>query len=102
MRTVSFDRMVESGACDKSVARFKRLFGEEIEITPNLMRRIGTFFDWDCAATKLLSEEQQIVYEKLVTPIAAKYDRDGNFRDYLRRAAMAWAAAYNAGGDHGK
>lgn len=96
MNTVTFEQMVEAGACDKSISRFKRLFGDEIEITPEVLRKVGPFFEWDCAATKLLSERQQEVYERLVEPAWMRYERDGNYRGYLRRAAMAWGAAYTS------
>ena len=91
---VTLEAMKQSAACEKSLRRFQRIFGEEQDPTIEVLDRVATFFDWDCAATKLLTKSQQERYERLVRPAHQKYRTDNNFRDYLRSAAQAWGIAY--------
>lgn len=93
---LTLEDMVKSGACEKSIKRFRRIFGESIEVNEDNVARVAPFFDWDCAATKLLTEDQAETYERMVLPAYMKYQRDKNFKNYLIAASRAWLAARRA------
>jgi len=93
---LTLDELKESGACEKSVKRFRRIFGESVEVNDDTVGRVAPFFEWDCAATKLLNEDQEEVYERLVEPAFIVYERDGNYKNYLIAASKAWLAARRA------
>lgn len=93
---ITLKEMQDSGACEKSVKRFRRIFGESLELTDESIAKVAPFFDWDCAATKLLSEEQAETYERLVAPASIAFDHDDNFKKYLIAASKAWLAARRA------
>lgn len=90
---LTLEDLQKSGACEKSVKRFRRIFGESVDLNEDTIGSVAPFFDWDCAAKKLLTEEQDEAYEKLVLPAFIRYDRDGNFKNYLIAASRAWLAA---------
>lgn len=93
---ITLEEVMDSGACEKSVKRFRRTFGEAVEVNEKNAERVAPFFDWDCAADKMLTENQSETYERLIMPAFREYRRDNNFKKYLIAASKAWLAARRA------
>lgn len=85
--------LVTAGACDKAIARFRRTFGDSVVVTEDAALEVALFFDWDCAATKLLSPSQQEVYEDVID---VGLEENMSLLAYQRLAATAWVRAYEA------
>ena len=68
-------QLTEAGAYRKQVNLFRKLFGDEIEVTDELAVAHAHEFDFGCAAEKLLTAPAKEEYERIM--------------------AAAWARLYN-------
>ena len=58
-------KLLESkGACPNQVALFRERFGESVQVTEELCVAVDTEFNWDWAATNLLSARAQKAYSE--------------------------------------
>lgn len=87
-RTLTLATLLERGACHKGVERFKRLFGDSVEVTEELCRKHAQTVDWDWAAECFLSSKALAAYQAMMTPALAAHHA---------AAVRAWAAHQAAG-----
>ena len=55
MAVVKLAVIKEAGACAKQVRRFKKMFGEEVNVTITKAKEVAKIFDFDWAADNLLN-----------------------------------------------
>jgi len=93
---LTVDQLISAGACEKSVARFRRNFGESVDVTPERTTQFSLFFNWECAASKLLTEAQEKIFLHLTGRAYKEYLKTKNLHKWQRLSAAAWALAYES------
>lgn len=94
---ITLNDLIEAGACEKSIRRFSRTFGQSLNISSLDEKQrniISLFFPWDCAANKLLSREQRIEYTKKTMYARYVFSITGDLVDYQRCCGIAWSDIY--------
>jgi hypothetical protein len=85
-RVLTLQTLVQKGVCPSQRKLFKKLFGNSVNITPELCAGVAKQFNWDWAAKYLLSAKAWAAYTAASATACAEY-----------RAAIAPAwAAYEA------
>lgn len=82
-RILTLARLKKAGACSEQIDRFRRLFGEQVEVTEALCAELAHAFDWGWAAEHLLSPLAEEVYDAAL---------DQAWEAYLAALAQARAA----------
>ena len=100
-RTLSLKRLVELGACSNQCRIFEERFGKSVRVTPGLCVRVAQVFDWDWAASHLLSKTALAECNLACDSALAEYNRVCNsaLAEYNRVCNSAWAEyerAYNS------
>ena len=80
--TITHDQLVKVGACLYARKKFQDFFGTEVTLTEELVFKHRADFDFDWAATHLLSIEVYQVYRKAEWPAFIKW-RDSELPDTL-------------------
>ena len=80
-------------ACQEQCQTFKELFGDEVNVTPALARRVAGKFNWDWAVQNLLSPAGLAEYKRISAPARAEYKRTTApaLAEYERISGSAWA-----------
>ena len=66
MKTLSIRKLKLLGACEEQVKLFQELFGDSVEVTPELCATYAGQFDWDWAAQRLLSATANKAFDEAV------------------------------------
>ena len=61
-------------ACAPQLELFQRQFGTEVAVTRELCLEYASSFDWDWAATRLLSAPAQCAYDEAMAAAGRAYD----------------------------
>ena len=71
MKTITLQQLRDHNACASQVALFRKYFGTEVELTPEVVQKYASEFDIDWCAQNLLTPE---LYERYyeATAIAEK------------------------------
>ena len=73
MKTITLAQLQQARACSEQCNLFKRLFDKQVTVTVELAREHSAIFDWDWAASRLLSPSGRAAYEVAVAPALALY-----------------------------
>jgi cell division septum initiation protein DivIVA len=95
-RILELQTLVNNDACAEQVELFKQMFGNSVEITPELCVSVADKFDFTWAVRHLLSPAARADYERVRAPARAEYERakESVRADYERVRAPAWAEYY--------
>ena len=90
---ITYEQLESLDACEDQLNLFQSLFGEEVEVTRELVITHADKFDWDWAAEKLLPRKKSAEYERVRAPAWAEYERvrAPAWAEYERVRAPAWA-----------
>lgn len=69
---ITKQQLIDKNACEDQIALFEELFGDEVEITPELCLSTKDKFDWLQVAIILLDEPNKNVHEKIMFAIYCK------------------------------
>ena len=61
-------------ACAPQLEFFQRQFGTEVAVTRELCLEYASSFDWNWAASRLLSAPARCAYDEAVAPARCAYD----------------------------
>jgi hypothetical protein len=96
-RILTLKTIIEAGTCSDQVNLFKAMFGEKVEVTISLCKKVATEYDWNWAAVHFLSSQAYKIYIK-ATEYARKiyFNTEGQqaWEDYKMTTASAWAKCY--------
>lgn len=87
-RLLLYSDAFPADACDEPSATFRSLFGNQVFVTVSTAREHARFFDWACAANRLLSPGGRREWHRRVGPICRDYEAN---RALL--AAGTWSQA---------
>ena len=112
---ITAEFLESKNTCGRQIDLFRAMFGESVDITPELCRAMADKFDWDWAAEFLLNAPAWAEYKRLNAPAWAEYERLNAltwveyerlnapaWAEYERLNALAWADAWNAQGGMGE
>ena len=90
---ITYEQLESLDACEDQLNLFQSLFGEEVEVTRELVITHADKFDWDGAAGNLLPRKKQAEYERVRAPAWAEYKRvtAQALAEYKRVTAQALA-----------
>ena len=90
---ITYEQLESLDACEDQLNLFQSLFGEEVEVTRELVITHADKFDWDWAAGNLLPRKKQAEYERVNAPAWAEYERvrAPAWAEYKRVTAQALA-----------
>jgi hypothetical protein len=100
MATLTPQTLIDEAACSDQVklfrSRFRSLFGDSVEVTPEACEKVAAQFDFELAARILLTGSAWAEYERVRDSAWAEYDRicDSAWAEYKRICARAFGAAY--------
>ena len=97
MAVLTIHQLIEARACTEQVRKFKRMFGDAVDITPELCVSVATEFDWDFASLHFLSREALAEYHRVTAPARAEYNRvtAQAAAEYTRVNAQTFGALYS-------
>jgi len=108
-RILTSRQLCRAGACQQQVRRFRRMFGTQVEVTPELAASAASEYDWVWAAENLLNATAWKAYEEARATAWQAYDearatawkayeeaRATARKAYEEARATAWANAYIA------
>ena len=84
------------GECEQ-VDLFERLFGAEVDVTPELCAEHDSKFDWNWAAEHLLTPTGLAEYQRVQAPAWAEYQRvqAPAWAEYERVLALAFGKLFS-------
>ena len=74
-RTLTISTFAALGACGPQRTKFQKLFGDSVEITEALCVAHAATFNFDWAASHLLSASARAEYDRVEAAAWAEYDR---------------------------
>ena len=74
-KIITYQQLLDKGACTKQKVLFKKLFGSRVELTESLVLEHYQSFDVDWAVRNLLSPAALAEYDKVCAPALAEYDK---------------------------
>jgi len=101
MTKITYQTIAGKLACKNQLDAFRALFGESVDITPELCVTHAFAFDWDWAGDNLLSPTALAEYDRTSASARAEHQRAGAsarataLAGYNRAAAAAAWAEYN-------
>jgi cell division septum initiation protein DivIVA len=92
-RTLTAEQLEAADACPDQVELFRGRFGESVRVTEAQAAKVSGLFDWDWAATRLLSAPARAEYKRVEAQARAEYERvtAPAWAEYERVKAPAWA-----------
>ena len=84
---LTVQQLKDAQACALQVRRFRKLFGESVNVTIKLAVEHAGEFDWDWASYAFLKPPARAAYYKAIDMAEAAY---------YKALAAAWARAYNS------
>jgi hypothetical protein len=99
MRILTYHQLDRAGACHGQLSMFRHKFGSETEVTEELALSVAQTFNWDWAASHLLSEAGRAEYTSVKAAAWAEYYRvlDTAWPDGIRVSREAWAECNHVG-----
>jgi len=97
MTKITYQTIAGKLACKNQLDAFRALFGESVDITPELCVTHAFAFDWDWAGDNLLSPTARAEYDRASASARAEHQRasaSASARartEYARATAAAWA-----------
>ena len=104
MKTITLAQLRQARACSEQCDLFEQMFGKQVTVTVELAREHSAIFDWDWAASRLLSPADYEAYRAAVAPALATYKvttdlawatykvtRDSAWATYKAATDLAWA-----------
>ena len=90
---ITYKQLQALDACDNQLELFQSLFGEEVEVTRELIMKHADKFDWNWAAEKLLPRKRWAEYKRVKAQALAEYKRvkAQALAEYERVKDQAWA-----------
>lgn len=90
---ITYDQLHKAGACRSQLALFKRKFGQQVEVRVETGVSVADQFDWQWAATNLLTATAWAEYDRVRLAAGAEYLRttEAAWAEYNRALATAWA-----------
>ncbi len=90
-RTLTLITLKTNNACNEQVELFQKLFGDSVEITPELCIKHANDFDFTWAANNLLSKSSLYKYRNIRDTEYAIYinERNTEWGKYLTKETMA-------------
>ena len=61
---ITIQQLINKDACQSQVDKFRELFGESVDVTPELCLSVASEFDWDWAARNFLSAAALKLYKE--------------------------------------
>ena len=94
MKTITLAQLRQARACWEQCDLFEQMFGKQVTVTVELAREHSAIFDWDWAASRLLSPADYEAYRAAVAPALATYKvtRDSAWAAYQAATDSAWVA----------
>ena len=93
MKTITLAQLRQARACSEQCDLFEQMFGKQVTVTVELAREHSAIFDWDWAASRLLSPADYEAYRAAVAPALATYKVTTDSAWMAYRAAVAPALA---------
>ena len=86
MAILTLSTLRNANACAGQVRKFKRRFGESVDVTEDLCASVATVFDWTWAVSRLLPPTAWAEYERATESARAEYARvrDAAWAEYAR------------------
>ena len=72
---ITLSQLKSLDACKSQVDKFSELFGESVDVTPELCVSHAQDFDWGWAARNLLTDSALAEYERVTSTALAEYKR---------------------------
>ena len=90
---ITYAQLRQLGACKDHLVEFERRFGASVEVTERVCVEHASVFDWDWAASKLLTSAAREAYEAAVAPAALAI---ASAREEYEAAVASAREAYEA------
>jgi hypothetical protein len=88
-------QLKEAGACSSARKRLKRVFGDAVDVTPELCQTHADEWNWGWAASNLLTVPALSDYKRAIVPALAEYKRvTAPAWDEYKRAIVPALAEY--------
>jgi len=95
MAILTYNRLVEAGACRAQLTLFKRKFGESVIVTVEAAQEVAGEFSWDWAGCLLDASARRAYDEALASVRRAHGEALASARRaYDEALASAWAQAF--------
>jgi hypothetical protein len=73
--TITYDQLKALGACREQLMKFRRVFGDSVDVTEELAAKYAQEFDFDWASSNLLRAAAKEEYSNAAKPALEEYRR---------------------------